>query len=27
MQARGMLTLELDQKSGGYIITDVLDNG
>jgi hypothetical protein len=24
MQAKGMLQLELDQKSGGYIITSVL---
>jgi uncharacterized protein (TIGR00288 family) len=27
MQTRGMLKIELDKKSGGYIITDVLDNG
>jgi uncharacterized protein (TIGR00288 family) len=26
MQTRGMLTLELDQKSGGYIITSVTEN-
>jgi len=27
MQVRGMLTLELDKKSGGYIITSVPENG